>query len=186
MRSLSDFAGSTLEWTQPKSFERFYELRVGETRLATLSFRSSFGTLAVVETSEGKWTFKRVGFLNPKITVRIAGSDEDLAVYHPKFWGDGILAFRSGPNFAWRPTNFWATDWAFADAEDKLVLDLKAGVAKEKLRDIFKIQCTVELAQVQRYGDLIPVLIPLGMYLLILHHQDAAAAAAASSGAVAG
>jgi hypothetical protein len=185
VQSLAEFKDLAAEWIQPSTSKRFYQLQRGEILLGRLSFRSSFGTLALAETSEGRWTFKRVGFLNPRVTARIADSGEDLAVYQPKLWGDGILSFMNGLVFTWKPTNFWATDWAFADAEGNLVIAFKGGVAEEKLRDIFKIQSTVEVVAAPQSRDVFSVLLALGMYLLVLHHQDAAAAAAATAGSAA-
>jgi hypothetical protein len=185
VQSLAEFKDLAAEWIQPSVSERSYQLQSGEFLLGRLFFRSSFGTLAVAETAEGRWTFKRVGFLNPRVTARVADSGEDLAVYQPKFWGDGVLTFMSGPVFTWKPINFWATDWAFADAQESPLIAFKGGVAKEKLRDIFKIQSTVEVVAAPQGRDVFSVLLALGMYLLVLHHQDAAAAAAATAGGAA-
>lgn len=185
MYPFSEIMGSTAEWTQPNTFECFYELRSAEALLETLSFRSSCGTLATAEALDEKWTFKRVGFLNPRVTVRVAGSEEDMAVYQPKFWGDGLLSIDNGQLFMWKPTNFWATDWAFIDQVNNLVMGFKGGIDQEKLKDIFKIQTTLEFDRTMIYREHTPMLASLGMYLIILHHQDASAAAAASAGAAA-
>ena len=179
MQALSDFQGSTIQWTQANTFRRSYELRSENDLLGTLAFRSAFGTFATAETADGKWTFKRVGFLNPRVTVRPEGGEEDAGLYQPKIWGDGVLTLQGGPTFAWKPTNFWQTNWAFIDAEQCHVMDFTAGVDNKKLRDIFKVQCTVALADVSSCRSWVPLLVPLGMYLLILHHDDAAATTAA-------
>ena len=46
MNRISDLAGQSLEWLQPKTLERYYELRAGPAHLATLTFHSAWGTLA--------------------------------------------------------------------------------------------------------------------------------------------
>lgn len=184
MLPLSESRGRFLEWLQPKTFDTYYELRSDRGLLGTLTFRSNFGTLAVGETADGKWSFKRVGFLNPRVTVRTYGSEHDMAMYQPKFWGDGILIFAGGPNLLWVPTNFWRTDWAFLDQDKHLIVGFKGGVAKEKLKDIFKLQTTLELVDNIRFRDRIPLLATLGMYLIILQHQDAAGAVAATTAAI--
>lgn len=178
MKSLSELEEGQAEWIQPKSFERSYQLKWRDEVLARLSFRSRTGTLATGETAEGRWTFKRVGFLNPRITVRSVGSEEDLAVYQPKFWGDGVLSFKDGPVFAWRPANFWSTAWEFIDPEGTVTIAFQPGVEKERLRDIFRTQFTVTFHQIDRIWEAAPLLAILGMYLLILHQEDAAAAGA--------
>jgi len=183
MFPFSEFMGSTAEWTQPDTFERFFELRSADSLLETLSFRSSCGTLATAEALDEKWTFKRVGFLNPRVTVRVAGLEADMSVYQPKFWGDGLLSIENGPLIMWKPTNFWATDWAFIDQVDNIVMGFKGGIEQERLRDIFKIQTTLEIDRTMIYREHIPMLASLGMYLIILHHQDASAAAASAGAA---
>ena len=185
MFPFSEYKGSTAEWMQPKALERFYELRSADSLLATLSFRSSCGTLATADTLDNKWTFKRMGFLNPRVTVRIIGSEEDIAIYQPKFWGDGLLTIDNGPLLMWKPTNFWATDWVFIDQVNNIVMGFKGGVDQERLRDLFKIQTTLEFDRTMIYREHTPLLASLGMYLIILHHQDASAAAAAAAGAAA-
>ena len=174
-----------VEWTQPDTFKPFYELRSADSLLETLTFRSSCGTLATAEALDKKWTFKRVGFLNPRVTVRVAGSEEDIAIYQPKFWGDGILTIDNGPLLMWKPTNFWATDWVFVDQVNNMVMRFTGGIDQERLKDILKIQTTLEFDRTMIYREHIPMLASLGMYLIILHHQDTNAAAAAAAGAAA-
>ena len=180
MEPLIEFTGGLLEWVQPKVFERNYELVSGETLVATLAFRSSFGTLAVAETAEGSWTFKRVGFLNPRISVRQVGGLDDLALYRPRFWGGGDLAFTGGPVVSWRSTDFWTTEWAFFDPVDQALLAFRPGREKERLADIFKSQATVEVSPVGAGSPHLSILASLGMYLLVLHQDDTAAVISAT------
>ena len=180
MDHISALAGQTLEWLQPKTLEHYFELQAGPAQLAALTFHSAWGTLATAETADGTWTFKRVGFLNPRVTVRVAGSPDNLAVYQPKFWGDGTLTFADGTVFRWQPTNFWATEWALSGAGDAPVVRFKSGAEKQRLSDIFKTQAVVELEHDESIRPLVPLLVALGMYLIILHQQDAAGAVAAT------
>jgi len=184
MKSFSHLKEMKMEWVQPKALERYFELRAGEDHLATLAFRSAFGSLANADTADGSWTFKRVGFFNPRITVRSAGSEVDLAVYQPKFWGDGVLKFQDGPSYSWNPANFWATEWAFKDKSGNSILVLKSGIEKSKLSDAFKTQATVEIQPVLTPRQWLPLLASLGMYLLLLRQEETAAAVAASTAAV--
>ena len=181
MDRISDFSGQALEWLQPKTLEHYFELQAGPAQLATLAFHSAWGTLATAETADGTWTFKRVGFLNPRVTVRVAGSPDNLAVYQPKFWGDGTVTFADGVAFRWQPTNFWATEWAFTLAGDATLVRFKSGAEKTRLSDIFKTQALVEVEPDEWIQPFVPLLVTLGMYLIILHQQDAAGAVAATA-----
>ncbi len=177
MKNLTEIFGAKLEWREPKATVRHYELRAGEALCGTLDFRSAWGTLATAEMAAGAWTFKRVGFLNPRVTVREAGSDHDLAVYQPRFWGDGQLALADGATFHWRSINFWSTQWAFTDVAGQPLVTFRSGVPDQKLKDIFRTQATVEIAPAATGDARLPLLVAFGWYLILLQHQDTAATA---------
>jgi len=181
MDRISALGEQGLAWLQPKTLEHYFELQAGPAQLATLAFHSAWGTLATAETADGTWTFKRVGFLNPRVTVRAAGSPDNLAVYQPKFWGDGTLTFADGATFRWQPTNFWATEWAFTGTGDTPLVRFKSGAEKSKLSDILKTQALMELEPDESIRPYVPLLVALGMYLIILHQQDAAGVVAATA-----
>jgi hypothetical protein len=178
MRSVSDWKGRKAEWVQPQALEQSYELRSGDEQLAALSFRSAFGSLANAGTADGSWTFKRVGFLNPRITARVAGSESDLAVYQPRFWGGGALVFADGRSFSWSATGFWGTRWEFRASGGGSALVFERGVSEERFSDFFKSQFTVTFPQDESMRGVLPLLATLGMYLLVLHQRDSAAVVA--------
>ena len=104
MKEMTDSAGSTLEWIEPKVMQNFFELRdEAKSLYASLTFRTPFGSFAVAETAHGTWSFKRVGFLNPGVTVRSQGAAEDLAlsagrpapVYDPEAAKEAVAAVRA-------------------------------------------------------------------------------------------
>jgi hypothetical protein len=74
---------------QPHALKREFELRAGEATIASLEFRSTFGSLASAESGDGSWTFKRVGFWRSHVTVRESGSETDLAVFRNNTWSAG-------------------------------------------------------------------------------------------------
>lgn len=58
-----------------------FALSSGESRVGELRWSKVGGSLAIGETAESSWTFKRAGFLNPQVTVRpvAQGSSADVA-----------------------------------------------------------------------------------------------------------
>ena len=62
VKKIGEMIGRKLEWVQPSAWKMQYELRAGDELIATLRFRSSFGSFATAESADGCWTFKRVGF----------------------------------------------------------------------------------------------------------------------------
>ena len=180
MESLTKALGTLLYWVQPKAFARWFELRTDDQQFATLGWETSCGSLARGSTADGDWTFKRVGFLNPRVTVREAGSEVNLATFWPRWLGDGTLEFAYGVSFRWQSTNFWGTDWIFSAADGTPLLALKEGSRDRKIANLFKTESLVEIhAEARRLTEL-PLLVLTGWYLMILRQEDAAAASAAS------
>ena len=100
--------GHELEWRQPEVLSRFYQLTDNGREIATLRFESSCGSLATGECGQARWTFKRTGFLSPKISVREAGSETNIALFTPGWMGSGWVVFSSGRRYHLRHTNFGA------------------------------------------------------------------------------
>src|SRR5512139_1417780 len=116
MEQFVEISGRELFWAQPKTFERWFELRTPAASLAgLLVWEKAFGTLASAYTASERWSFKRVGFWNPRITVRRPGEEVDLGVFYPRFFGNGTLEMSGGNQFRWEALNFWATQWGFLD-----------------------------------------------------------------------
>lgn len=117
--------GTTLAWVQPHMLKMNYELRAGDDVIATLRFTSLFGSYATAESSDGCWTFKRVGFLQTRATVRACGSDAEIAKFRDNTWkGGGTLELSDGRKFL-ATTNLWMTQFEFQDAPGQTVFHMK-------------------------------------------------------------
>ncbi len=175
----------TYYWSQPKALERFFELRTPAAELAgLLVWEKAFGTLATAYTAAGYWSFKRVGFWNPRITVRKPGEDNDLAVFYPRFFGNGTLEIVGGDQFRWESLNFWATQWGFFNpSDDQVLVKFIPGSDQGTLGDVFKNQAIIQIDLQRRVSDL-PLLISLGWYLMILRLDDSAASVTATTAAI--
>lgn len=170
-------AGGELFWRQPKALQQDFELHAGpeETVVATLRWQKAFGTLAVAETPEGSWTFKRSGFWRPHVTVRVAGSEVDRAIFEPTWTGSGTLTIIGGPTFRWNGTNFWQTrwDWQTPDGAPLVHFSNRQGFVR------LEGQVGVEAGALTLPE--LGLLIPLGWYLLVLHSHDATATTATTA-----
>jgi hypothetical protein len=179
MKPLTEFLGCPLVWGEPKVLEKSFELRSEREELvATLGFHSAFGSLAEAVTAHGTWTFKRVGFFSPRVTLRVQGEETDLAVYQPKMLGGGTLIWADGACLQWVPGNFWQTEWTFADSAQRPVVQFAPGPSPSGLSDIFKTRATVTVQPSGLGVDQLALLAALGFYLIVLHGQDASAGAA--------
>jgi hypothetical protein len=167
--SFEQFVGQELEWVQPRAMRRAFHLIADGENVASLQFES--GSRATGECAGGKWTFQRTGFLAPKITVREAGSDLDLAVFTPMWMGGGTVAFAAAQRYQFRPDNFWRTEWVF-ETEDGKVLTTISGRPH-----LFKMGGVATVAQSAALLPETPVLLLLTWYVRVLMNADAEAAA---------
>jgi len=180
MEPLNTAPGNRLHWSQPKALQRIFELRDRDRLVGTLSFVKAFGSLAEASMAAGDWTFKRVGYFRPRVTVRRRGQEMDLAVFEPKGWrSEGELQFAGGRIYAWKLANFWATKFSFVDSAGKTLVAFKPGTEESKWSDLLKFQALVEIDPSASRLEELPLLVSVGWYLMILHHEDAS-----SSGAV--
>jgi hypothetical protein len=172
VRSISETADQELLWTQPAAFQREHELRAGDDVVATLRFQR--GSLADAEAAGAHWTFKRQGFWQPRVTVRTAGSDADLATFHPRWVGGGTLEFPDGHAQRLSSANFWQSEWVWQENEKPLIrIKGRHGLIKAN----GAVEITPDAANIPDTA----LLVLLGWYLILLHAEDSAAATSAAS-----
>ena len=181
MNEFAVSAGDKFSWRHPKATTRFYELSRREEPFGTLEFRSIWGTLAWAKNPIQDWSLKRMGFLNPHITIRMADAESDYALYYPKIFGGGTFQMSDGRPFAWEPVNFWRTKWRFLNKSGLPVLSFAQGSEEFKLSELFKFQATAKLESSRVTNLEFSLLINLGFYLMVLNQSDTAAATAAAS-----
>ena len=175
MRPISETVGEELLWVQPAARRREYELRAGDDVVATLRFQR--GSLADAEAEGEHWTFKRQGFWQPRVTVRVPGSDADVAIFRAHWAGGGMLEFASGRATRLSSANFWQSEWVWQEKAQPLILF-------KGRHGIVKARGAVEIQSGSAGLPDTPLLVLLGWYLILLHADDAnaAAAVAATSG----
>ncbi len=173
--------GDIFLWTQPTALSRLFELHRHDEPFRTLEFRSMWGTLAWSKDAIQEWSFKRVGFLTPHITVRMPESDSDFALFDPKVCGGGILHTPDGHPYRWEPLNNWHTKWRFTDKKGAHILSFEQDAEEVKLSELFTIQAAVTV-ETSRITNLeFSMLVNLGFYLVVLNSMDSSAAAAAAA-----
>lgn len=158
-------AVSPLTWVQPDSQQREYHLVTADQKIASVSWAKEGGTLADAMSEDGRWSFKRGGFLHPRITARKDGSD--AAVFEPGMSGNGVVHLTSGHIFRWS-SNLWRGEWSWVNA---------AGKGGIKIRREFSMdtrQGRVEIIQDAIPRLEIPLLVLFGWYIVILLSEDGA------------
>jgi hypothetical protein len=171
VRPIAETGGQELLWIQPAALKREHELRAGDDVVATLRFQR--GSLADAGAAGGHWTFKRQGFWHPRVTVRTAESDDDLAVFHPRWVGGGTLEF-PGRALQLSSANFWQSEWVWQDGD-------KAFIRFKGRHGLVKARGAVEIHPEDASRPDLAMLVLLGWYLILLHAEDSAAATSAAS-----
>jgi hypothetical protein len=182
MKSLNETVDKNLSWIQPKALNLLYELRTEDELFGTLTFPKTFGSLAKAETADGKWTLKRVGYFNTRITIRKFGQENDIAVFKPNIMATtGIVHFANENSYQWSTSNFWNTKFEFKDKNGTAVVMFNSGINEPRLKDWFKTQARVEILDDKHNIEELATLIMLGWYLIIVLQMDSSAGAVVSA-----
>jgi hypothetical protein len=165
----------TLSWIKEKSKRRLYVLRHGSSEVARLSWNKMFGTLATGQFGDKRWTFKRSGFLRSIVTVRVEGTEEDVAKVEFRWNGAATIRTSQGDEIKWNRVKRWRSEWTCIDQAGSTLLSL--GVVSHFLSSEFQLQTT-------KYDFLrsrSPYLLILPAYMTILTMDDEAAACATTA-----
>jgi hypothetical protein len=73
------FDASAMRWLRRAGDQLAFDLLAGDAPVASLEWKRSGGSLATARSATATWTLKRVGFLNPAVTLRSEGGTSDLA-----------------------------------------------------------------------------------------------------------
>jgi hypothetical protein len=176
VKKIEEFATGQLLWVQPARLNQEYELRAGEEVVGRLRFQRS--SLATGDSAYQSWTFKREGFWHPRITIRVPGSDDNVATFQPGWAGGGTLELAPGNQLRFAAANFWHSQWDWLDPQNQPLVHFKSHQGLLKVEG----QVSIETAAIKS-PDL-PLLVVLGWYLLVLFARDAAASSAGSTAAV--
>ncbi|HBY06369.1 MAG TPA: hypothetical protein DEH22_00720 [Chloroflexi bacterium] len=160
MKGISEVDLSALEWTESGMFAKKYTLQSGNDVVGKVNWQSYGGSLATGITSQRTWTFKRTGFAVPRVTVRRAGEDDDIARFTPISSNKGELEiFDSGVEFEWKTSG---SNFGWALGGQALIARYKPMLYKAKLE--------IEAAEINRPE--IPLLVLLGLYILVMFSED--------------
>ena len=167
MRKIIELVDQHVEWVQPRALKMHYELRASDELVATLHFRSSMGSFATGESADGCWTFKRVGFWQTRVTVRLCDGDSDIASFKNNTWsGGGTLELSDGQMFP-ATTSFWQTKLEFQNESGNTLIQFKSG-------GLLHQSAKVEIQPSAIGTPELPFIMMLGWYLIVMMSADSA------------
>ena len=176
MERLPSTKSTTFEWAKAG---RVSTLTSDGRVYAKVTWASNWGSLATGESGDGRWTLKRVGFLRPRITVRIEGSQTDLAVVTMDWNGGGNVAFSDASAFSFKRVGFWHPELVLADSVGSKIFTMKPSSG------VGRMGATLDLEnEAVRSSWRTSLLAIVGWYLSVLVAEyDQSAALAAAAGA---
>lgn len=169
MKSLREVNTKELKWVQRSCDED--ELVAGDDVVGALHWTSSWSSLAIAESADGKWTFKRVGFIHPKIAIRNAGDKSDLYAADVNWGGEATLILPEHGTFRWT-SNVWHTKWILLDNDAKEVMRIE-------LSGFVNVNGKLTIEQPTIPGPTLSLLALLGWHLIMNVLSDDASSAAA-------
>ena len=171
MKSLSGVDLDSLEWVQRSITED--ELVSGNETLAALHWTSSWSSLAVAESAEGRWTFKRVGFIHSKVTIRKEGGNADLYVVPLGWSGEATITLQELGAFKWTP-NVSHTTWILRDSQEIEVMRIE-------LNGFVNVSGKLTLKQTSLDSEKLTLLAILGWYVIMSVLSEDAESASSSA-----
>jgi hypothetical protein len=169
MRKIIELVDQQIEWVQPRALKMHYELRASDELVANLRFRSSLGSFATGESADGCWTFKRVGFWQTRVTVRLCGGESDIGSFKNNTWsGGGTLELSDGQVFP-ATTNLWQTKLEFQNESNNTLIQFKSGGL---LHQSAKVEIQPRAVGIPE----LPLFMILGWYLIVMMSADSAIA----------
>jgi hypothetical protein len=166
-----------LYWSQKKSKERSLELVNENKIIGSIKWKKVAGSRATAELDDQKWTFKRIGFFKPRVTIRSEKKEETIAIFEPKRSGDGSL-FLKKKKFTWKPTDTTNNEFAFYNENDKEFIVKISKIKSKKTSEVFKFKSKVEINETVKTDNQLLLLIVLSCYLFESFENDSAIEAA--------
>jgi hypothetical protein len=159
MRRISEVGERQYAWTQTGCRYPEYELWAEDEIVGTLCWQR--GSLAVAETADGRWSFKRPGFGRSRVSVREVGSHTDIAASGSGWTGSGTLQLSAGRRFHWSAANLWHSQWVWQQANGTPL------VRFESKQRIVKVEGRVTIERAALPFPELDLLVALGWYLLV-------------------
>ena len=161
MRTINEVAQADLLWMSDTN-EHSFELRAGDEVVGRLQLGDK--QRGDGDAANERWTFRREGFLRQRVTVRVPGSDANVAIFHVSWKKGGILELDRGRWMRLRLPSLWRWKWTWADMYGRPLVHLENGLF---MRDG---QVTIE-PDAAAAPD-VPLLVVLGWYLLVVWALD--------------
>ena len=166
--TLANLDSPELEWRQP-ALGRKFELTGPAGKYAALELKKLSGAVGLGTTGRAAFVFERQGMLKSHINIRLAASDQILAVYESNFSGQkGVLGYSGGLYLEFQSTNFFQTEWQWLTPEGAGLLGFQRKQAGRPRAKVYVGEEACDRVDLD-------LLLVLGFYLLLQLSEEGAA-----------
>ena len=152
-----------------------YELKLNDEIIGTLVRPSCWSPRFLAETRDGRWAFRRGGFLGTGVEIADADSERPTASFKSSCGGGGTLIFVDGQRFHLGYKGWWHSVWTVTTDDGQPVLQLHA---REKT---VELRATAGVSSIRLF-----LLIMFAWSRVLQADEDASAASVAAISAVVG
>lgn len=142
-----------------------YELRLNHEVVGSLRKPSFWSSDYIVETSDGRWTFRRGGFCGTGAEIVDSKTGLSIAKFKSSWGGRGELAFTDGQIFQVEYKGWWRPVWSVLTETRRPVLHI------HQREHIVKLEPGVRISESR-----LALLIFFAWYRMLREQEDAAAA----------
>ena len=165
MSPITDAPNGILRWSVRPG--RSFVLEAEGQEMGRLGFSAKSGSLAQGMTAHGEWTFKREGFLHPRITIRKTGADANCGSLTLNANGNGKLSLAGAEDFNLVTAGWLQSHWSFNRGITEIVRFSRDGSSAD-----------VEVVNPKVTAETLSILVLLGWYAPLLAADEAAVIAA--------
>lgn len=124
LKPFNSVDATSLRWLRRGESPLEFDLLAGDQPVGTLTWKGGTGSLGTAHTASGVWTLKRVGFLNPRVTVRASGAATDIArlTVH---WNYHRIEVAGGAHYRFHRAGVLVPAWQVSDEVGQEVLHIE-------------------------------------------------------------
>lgn len=157
----------TLSWVGAGFWPTRFVLKDGGAQISSFSRETRALHNEATGQAEGhSWTFKRSGFLIPRITVISTKNDQEIASVKSNWMGRGIVKLAAGQEFVWKESNPWGIGRGFFTPENELLVSFK------RKWQVYGYEYKVEITDQGNIERNLPLLLVLGIFMILPSSQN--------------
>lgn len=158
-KSLQENPTTILQLVKPEVTKNYFEVVADNTRYASIDLLHAEGTLARLESVDGSFTMKRMGFFIPYVTLRKENELADVAISWLNLSSKTTITL-DGCNYGFRHYDLWKNQWAWFNEKNRPIVKYKL-VVEGPLRG------QIEVSSDAMYSSALELLISIGAFFLL-------------------